>query len=451
MESPNLLIFLTDQQRFDCIGRAGKFGIKTPNIDRLCDEGTWFTHAFTPTPVCAPAKQAIMSGVQSDSLGILWNFGTAGMKSLSPGGDFWTKALKRRGYTNAYFGEWHVSENGEPADFGFDSYVSLSDYKKFFLEKYTDIECKNGWFGEPSPIDYKDALPHWLASKINDFIKTEGNEPWLSWFVLPNPHLPCRPSEPFASMYRPEDMKPWDSFGDTLEHKPYIQKRQLFSWGLEGMTWEKFAPTVAYYFGMITQIDDALGTVLDTLENAGIIDNTVVVFISDHGDTCGGHGMLDKHYILYDDVTRVPFIVRYPKAFPKGFECGEFVSSCLDIAPTVEELCGLEPSGKHHGTSLLKTMAGLNPEKFSVSTSNGQQFGLFTQRCIRNESYKYIWNLTDIDEFYDLSVDPGEKTNRIDEPEYAETIGAMKKQLLGALKRRDDPFINGWTTKQLLG
>ena len=250
-------------------------------------------------------------------------------------------------------------------------------------------------------------------------------------------------------MYKPEDTVPWDSFGDTFENKPFIQQQQIHNWHLENMTWGDFAPTVARYYAMMSQIDDAVGNLVKILENKGILDDTLIVFTSDHGDTCGGHGMMDKHYILYDDVTRIPLIVRYPKAFEQGIVCEEFVSNCLDFAPTVETLASLEPAGVRHGTPLMDTLAGKNPEKFAVSTSNGQQFGLFTQRSIRNRRYRYIWNLTDIDEFYDLELDPGEKVNRINCTEYAEIQKEMKGQLKVALKRRNDPFCNSWVDWQL--
>jgi arylsulfatase A-like enzyme len=142
-------------------------------------------------------------------------------------------------------------------------------------------------------------------------------------------------------------------------------------------------------------------------------------------------------------------IVRYPKAFNKGEVCDEFVSNCLDFAPTIESLLSLPTAGVRHGMPLMDTIAGNNPEKFSVSTSNGQQFGLFTQRCIRNHKYKYIWNLTDIDEFYDLEADPGEKVNRINSPQYSQIISEMKSKLKDALKRRNDPFCNGSVEWQL--
>jgi arylsulfatase A-like enzyme len=143
-------------------------------------------------------------------------------------------------------------------------------------------------------------------------------------------------------------------------------------------------------------------------------------------------------------------LVRYPALFKAGEICDESISNCLDIAPTVEEICELPASGKRHGLSLIKRMKKQGDD-FTVSTSNGQQFGLFTQRCIRTRQYKYIWNLTDIDEFYVITEDPGEKINRINDPDYKIIITELKKSLHHALYDLDDPFVRaGWVDKQLL-
>jgi len=444
----NILLVLVDQWRADCLGMLGKIPVKTPNLDKLASEGVLFENAFTPTPVCAPARQSLLSGRQPDSFGALWNYGLAGVASLTSDGDYWTKNLKKAGYSNGYFGQWHASQTAGATEFGYDVYVSEGDVQKDIPEKYGNIEYKNGWFGEPSPIDYHDALPHRLAKATADWIEKQTGQ-WHAWLDISKPHLPCRPSEPFSSMYKPEYTVPWDSFGDTLENKPIIQKKQIKSWHLENMTWADFAPTAAMYYGMISQIDDALGELFRVIEKKGQLDDTVIVFTSDHGDTSGGHGMMDKHYILYDDVTHVPLIVRYPKAFAKGERRKEFVSNCLDFAPTIEQLCKLEPAGKRHGMSLVDILNGKNPENFTVSTSNGQQFGLFTQRSIRTEKYKYIWNLTDKDEFYDLTLDPGEKVNRVDCEEYAEIQHEMKHKLREKLHKLDDPFCSWWVEWQL--
>ena len=449
---PNILLILADQFRYDCLESVGKNPIKTPNLNRLTKEGTLFSNAYTPTPVCAPARQALLSGRQADSFGALWNHDFIPTKTLSPDDDYWTKQLQKVGYKNAFVGKWNSSSEGSPLLFGFEKYVDVGDYGKFVSERYGKVDYTGGWLGENNPVPTDLSKTHWLSDNTNAIIEeyAKSENPWHIRLDFTDPHLPCRPSAPFNQMYNPKTLPPWDSFGDTLENKPYIQKKQLENWDIEGMSWEDWSPCVARYYAMITQLDDAVGKVLNKLDSLNLTDNTIIIFSSDHGDTCGGHGMIDKHYILYDDVTRVPLIVRYPELFKAGEICDEFVSNCLDIAPTVEEICELPMAGKRHGLSLLKRMKK-EGDNFSVSTSNGQQFGLFTQRCIRTMQYKFIWNLTDIDEFYVITDDPGEKINLIDDPKYKVIITELKKSLHHALYNLDDPFVKaGWVNKQLI-
>ena len=248
-------------------------------------------------------------------------------------------------------------------------------------------------------------------------------------------------------MYKPEDMEPWPGFGDTLENKPYIQKKQLENWHLVGKTWEDFAPTVARYMAMVTQTDASIGRILDLLEEKGQLDNTLIILTADHGDTSGDHGMMDKHYILYDGVTHIPFIVRWPQFGHADVQ--KFACQCLDLGPTIEDVCGVHTDFPRHGRSVRAYIDGSETPDYAVFTSNGQQFGLFTQRGIRTEKYKYIWNLTDIDEFYDLEKDPGEKVNLAGDPAYADIIRQLGETMYRELQRRGDPFANGWVGWQV--
>jgi arylsulfatase A-like enzyme len=156
--------------------------------------------------------------------------------------------------------------------------------------------------------------------------------------------------------------------------------------------------------------------------------------------------MMDKHYILYDSVVHVPFIVKAPGVSPARIS--SFACSSLDVAPTVEKLVGMEAESPRHGRPATDYADGTASPDFAVFTSNGQQFGLFTQRGIRTEKYKYIWNLTDVDEFYDLTLDPGEKVNRAADPAYKGIMKELGEKLLRELRRRGDPFAGGWTAWQ---
>ncbi|MBQ4046904.1 MAG: sulfatase-like hydrolase/transferase [Clostridia bacterium] len=448
---PNFLMIVADQHRADMIGAAGKFPVETPNLDALCARGTRFENAFTPLPVCAPARQSMLCGLNPDSYGAYWNFGFFAAASLSPN-DYWPSQLQKSGYRTAFFGKWAASQHHGATEFGYDSYTGFAEHSALIAEKFPEHKG-HGWFGGKSDLPLEFSKTHWLAGKAAEQIRSyaDADEPWHIRVDYTDPHLPCEVSEPFYSRYAEADLPEWGGFSDSLIGKPYIQKQQQLNWGLDGMTWEDWLPCVRNYYGMVSQIDDSIGLMLKALEESGQLDNTVIFYLADHGDTCGSRGMIDKHYILYDDVVKVPLIVCGP-AIAQGAVADELVSIGLDLPPTVDALFGVT-SPEAQGQSMMPLMRGEHPEdwrKEIVASSNGQQFGFFNQRMLRDHSYKYVWNLTDIDEFYDLTVDPDEKENRIHLPEYADRISAMRKRLAELLKEQGDPFAkSSWLNRQL--
>ncbi len=453
MTLSNILLIVSDQHRYDCVGYADKYPVRTPNLDRLAGEGVFFRHAFTPFPVCAPARQAMLTGRLPDSHGALFNYDFIPVPSLKPDPGYWPEKLAQSGYATAFVGRWHASQGYGAGDFGYKNVYDLSCYNEYVKTKYPGAGGTKGWLGETSPIPYEDSQPHFLAGKVCACLKefVEMGRPWHIRLDMTVPHLPCRPSAPFSEMYSPADAVPWDGFGDTLENKPYIQRQQRLNWGLENKTWSDWAEVAARYYAVITQMDDAIGGILNCLEELGAAGNTVVIYTSDHGDMCGSHGMLDKHYVMYDDVLRVPLIVRWPGR-TKNSCIAEFVSNCLDLPATMADIAGLDMD-RGHGASLVPLITGQEQKRpgYCIASSNGQQFGLYTQRSIRTEKWKYVWNLTDMDELYDLEKDCGEKTNLMGRQEHDEDVAGLRRLLHSELLRLEDPFVkSGWLDRQLI-
>lgn len=455
MKKPNILLFLADQHRYDCVGYKNS-DIQTPNIDRLARQGVVFNNAFCPTPVCAPARQSFMSAKRAESIGALWNFSFINSTTIQP--DDWNivRNLKDAGYKNLFIGKWDVSHTSE-YDYGFDTVHSSSEYNTFIKQNYPNVEYTNKWFGEKNPIPYKHSRPKYYADKACLELEEMKNSdtPWFMWIDGVDPHLPCRPADQFYDMYKPSDIKPWGSFDDSFTNKPYIQKQQILNWNLENKSWDDWSKTVACYYGMISQIDHSFGLILDTLDKLNMSEDTLVIYTSDHGDMCGSHKMIDKHYVLYDDVIKIPFVMRYPKLIHKKTQIDFFVYNALDIPATICDLCGIHMNPKAHGRSLVDMLSknSFDLDKFpdyTVSCSNGQQFGSYTQRSIRTKHFKYIWNLTDVDEFYDLKKDPYELENKVYEEKYKDTISDLRSKLKKELTRCNDPFvISGWLNRTL--
>jgi len=454
---PNILIITADQQRYDCIGYSKQYPVQTPNIDKLAEEGVWFTNAYTPIPICAPARQAFLCGRRPETFGALWNYGiTLDIPALSPEEYTWVREIKERGYNTSFIGKWSGHPVHGPEKYGFDHYVGLRNYHDFRSKKYPDLEYKKGWMGEVDPVPCEDNVSHWLAGKAISRIKeyAKENSPWHVRLDFPGPHLPCRPSREFADMYDSRNIPPWPSFTENFHNKPYIQKQQLYTWDIENFTWDDWRDTVALYYATITEIDHAIGKVLETLEDTGQAENTIVIYTSDHGDMCGSHRMIDKHYIMYDDVVKVPLAIRWPQMISPGMIIDEFICHFLDIPATLLDILGMDIPDFFSGRSLVPLFHGEKVEGWrteAVATYNGQQCGLYTQRMIRNNEWKYIWNTTDIDELYDLRNDPHELYNVINEEENQGIVKELRRKLYEILLREGDGLVKShWMRDQLL-
>lgn len=459
MRKPNILFIMLDQLRYDCIGTSRMYPVKTPNIDRLASQGLWFNQAFTPIPTCCPARQALINGRRPETFGALWNFKNGlPIPALEPTEYAWPRELGKHAYHRVLLGKWDVHPVRSPLEYGYDMYLGLQSYREMIAQKYPDVKFTAGYKGESNPVPLEDSQTHWLAEQASRLIleRTEAGEaPWYIQLNFTEPHLPCRPSEPFASMYEPDTIPPWGGFEETFEGKPYIQKQQLYSWQVQDYTWNDWAPIVSRYYGMISQADDAIGRVLGALEASGAADHTLVILTSDHGDMCGSHRMMDKHYILYDDVVKVPLIIKYPPwVRTPGLQCVQFICNMLDLPPTILELLELPVPAFFAGRSLVPFLNGMDVPDWRqevVATYNGQQFGLYTQRMIRSKHWKYIWNTTDTDELYDLTDDPNELTNRIGDPGCQELIREYRRLLYERLIAEGDSLAaNEWMRNQLL-
>lgn len=455
---PNIVLIMGDQHRYDCVGHSRMYPVKTPNIDALAQKGVWFEQAYSTIPTCCPARQSLISGKRPERFGAHWNYDITLKVPALPLDEFsYARALKSAGYNTAYSGKWHVNGEHDPTEYGFDMYYSEFSHMQWLKDH--DLNW-NVWGGEvpkallggPSGLTEEQAAPNFLAQRALEMLDTLAAQenPFHLVLSISEPHLPCRPSGRFAEMFTKDDAVKWGGFDDDFEGKPYIQKQQPVSWGLENMTWDDWSECVARYYGSISEVDAAVGMVVDEIERRGLSENTVIIYTSDHGDMCGSHHMLDKHYIMYDDVVRVPFIMRWDSHF-KPHTCTDFVHNFLDLHSTMLELAGAEPCSVTDGLSLSKQLNGTDVGRdHAISTYNGQQFGLYNQRMIRNIRYKYIWNLTDVDEFYDLEADPYELKNRIYAPEHKDVLSEMRKQLYEDLKKCEDRIVSRGMERQLL-
>ncbi|HPB18186.1 MAG TPA: sulfatase-like hydrolase/transferase, partial [Clostridia bacterium] len=165
MKKPNILLFLADQHRYDCVGCSNKRAVYTPNIDKLAERGIVFDNAYCPTPVCAPARQSFMSSKRAESIGALWNFGFVNTNTVQPSDWTISKSLKDAGYENIFVGAWDISRTA-PEQYGFDKTYLSKEYNRYISVRYPDIKYNNSWFGEMNPIPYSDSRPKYYSDRV---------------------------------------------------------------------------------------------------------------------------------------------------------------------------------------------------------------------------------------------------------------------------------------------
>ena len=307
----------------------------------------------------------------------------------------------------------------------------------------------NGFWGEVDPIDESDGRIAWGADRAIAEIETATREGW-PFFVRwdpSEPHLPNVVPEPWCSMVDPADVPPWPSFPDPLDGKPTMQRRTRERWGCDGWSWDDWRPIVARYLGEVMLLDHHVGRVLDALDAAGVTGDTLVVYSADHGDFCGGHGMVDKHYTGYDDILRVPLIARWPGVLSAGATCDRFILNELDVARTVASAALDAVPETFVGRDLVDEAKGVGdgrPDAF-VQYSGTQQ-GRCDQRYLRTRRWKYVYCPVSGDELYDLDADPGEIVNRIGDAAHADTLRHLRERMMHWMAETGDKLTGPlWT------
>ncbi len=453
MARPNILLIYADQHRFDCVGANGHPLVETPNLDRLAREGLNFTQAHTPIPVCVPARNCFVHGQWSTRHLAIANHDTEAPRPPDPGLPTFGQVLREAGYALGWVGKWHVHPHLGPTDpaYGFHTYIDEREYYSWRAQRGFPPRPRDvGWTGGLDP-DVPPAATRlaWGADQTLELLESlaHQDEPFFIRWDPSEPHLPNVVPEPYASLYPPEAIAPWPSFPDPLVGKPYIQAQMRRTWGVADWTWDQWAPIVGRYLGEIALLDAQIGRLLAALDRLGLADNTLVVYSADHGDMCGGHGMVDKHFIMYDDVVRVPLLARWPARIAPRGACDAFVSNAIDLAATFCDVAGAPVPDTFQGQSLSPIFDGApgNGREDIFCVYHGNQFGLYSQRMVRDRRWKYVWNATAEDELYDLNADPGEIRNLVSEVGCRAQRERLQERLVAWMEQTGDRLLNSGT------
>ncbi|MBC7234710.1 MAG: sulfatase-like hydrolase/transferase, partial [Chloroflexi bacterium] len=265
-------------------------------------------------------------------------------------------------------------------------------------------------------------------------------KPFFLWVNFWGPHDPYLLPEPFYSMFNGDEVTLSPSMAETWEKKPWVQRMMSENyWGVEDMDEAIWREAVAKYAGYCALLDWETGRILARLEDLGLLEETIVVYTSDHGSMVGHHKLIDKGPYPYDDIQRIPLIVAGPNVEPGV--CNEFVY-LHDLTSTILEWAGAEPFPCSNAQSLTPVLQGghlAQPREEVYMTRHHHPYA-YEQRWLRTERFKYCFNAFDVDELYDLALDPDEMVNRIDDPEYTAIKAELIERMWGHIVELGDPI-----------
>jgi len=430
---PNLLIIHTDQlscwalsvyaKQLTRTPNYGKVLVKTPHIDSLAEEGAIFHNFFTNSAVCTPSRGCLITGRYPHAHGAYKN-------NIEMNRDEVTIAhiLQSNGYETGYAGKWHLDGELKPGWVRPERSMGFADCRFMFNRGHWKkiVEQPEG-NPKVSPYkvigDKKTFTTDWLADKTIEFIKKPRSKAFFYMVSIPDPHGPFTVREPYMSMYRPEDMTVPNTFKESSPKKGRGRKKNE-----EAMRKHK-----AHYCGLVKCIDDNVGRILDALKDKRILDDTIIVFTTDHGEYMGEHGLYGKNQ-WYRTAYQIPFIVRWPKKIRPGTVINQFVTN-VDVQQTLLGIMGIKPCGREQGRDasdllrLSSTPIGEGEktewaDEAMIHHSSLKSAGIFTPK------YELVLKANGNHMLFDRLKDPEQTKNMYNNPEYAKVLNDLAKRVI---------------------
>lgn len=468
---PNILWICTDQQRFDTLGCTGNRFVKTPYIDALAKQSAHFTHCYVQSPVCMPSRGSFLTGRYPRTTRLRQN-GQSIPDTEKP----ISRLLSDQGYYCGLVGKFHLS----PADpnvnetieqrinDGYDEFCWAGDphdnwgnhsgYTSFLADQGARFEtslhpdCAHVDIGMPLALHETT----WCAEQAIEFIERRKNEdePWLFSANLFAPHHPFDPPAEFLDRYsKMIDQIPLpEALDEDLSSKPAYQKYDAEGAYGQTMTYGRnlsdrdHRMVRAAYWAMCDLVDHAVGRMLEALKRSGQEEDTIVIFMSDHGEMLGDHGIYLKGPYFYEPAIRVPFMIRHPSRVSPGINDG--LMELVDLAPTLMDACGFDQEPGMQGSSLWPQLQSSTPvvgresiycEYYNAMPFHAEPTAQLTM--IRTKSHKLIVDHAHDDgELYDLDADPGEIRNLWSDPDWLEIKADLLTQLTHRMAFTADPL-----------
>jgi len=494
---PNLLFIMTDQQRYDALSIAGNTVLETPHLDRLAKQGAYFKNAYTPCAVCAPARASILTGHTVENTGARTNNQAydADEEGLMTMPTF-DEILTEESYHCEYYGKWHSvsshaevyknpmkeAKNGKSIfDHGGQKFVHLDFLdEKFPIRSLEPGELYDKMSGRPYVTDPLDkhhgmtneelqasnekypqcdmhgalqipkeyTLTAFQAKQTIEAIERLKDKPFSITCSFHFPHAPMLPPEPYYSMYPAKNMVPPASISDDMQNSPYNKANGRLT-NPEYSDPEQIKYMISNYYGLVKEIDDWVGEILNKLDELGLAENTLVIFTSDHGEMLGAHGMREKN-VFYEESAHVPLLIRFPNRIKSDTQVDGYISN-IDLFPTIMDYLGIGPH-KSDGKSLRGLIEGSDLEHGKYVVTEWDYRGdISPNYMIIKDGWKliipYSVESKVIDALYNLNEDPYEMNNLLgNNPHkgtYAEKVEELRTDLMAWLERTGSGHLEG--------
>jgi N-acetylglucosamine-6-sulfatase len=438
----NIIFVLSDDHRYDFLGfmpQAPAF-LETPNMDRMAQQGAHLVNAFVSTSLCSPSRASILTGQYMHHHRIVDN-----QRPEPEGTVFFSQYLQKAGYQTAFIGKWHMGDEQDGPRPGFEHWVSFKGQGVYF-DPVLNINGQQQQFQGYTTDILTDHALEWLKTG------RDARRPFFLYLSHKTVHYPFQPAKRHEGRYaksqvqRPETMANTEENYQTQPH--WVRERRYSIHGVDHMETgpydndpvPSFDDLYRQYCETLYGLDENLGRVLSYLDEAGLSQSTLVVYMGDNGFALGEHGFYDKRD-AFEESIRIPMLAYAPGWIKPGTKVTQLVQN-IDIAPTLLDVAGIPvpPAAKMDGRSFLPLLRGesiLWPDHILYEYHWEWNFPATpTMFAIRTERYKYIFyhGVWDYDGFYDLQTDPHERHNLIDVPAFRDQIEAMKKQLFDDLE-----------------
>jgi len=425
----NVLLIMTDEHRPDAMGCAGHPIVETPTMDSLAADGTRFTDAYCPSPLCGPSRAAFATGQYVHENGY-WDNATVYDGAVDSWGhhfadrDVPVTTIGKQDYEPGVdngFEDQRLVKNRETLDTNGlrrDPPIQRSGARDRIFESGSHPDDDEN---HPAEENITEAAVEYLENRAAE----DDDDDWVCWVNYHAPHFKLRPKHRY-DVYDEDEVDLPKDYPAADSHPIVDELRRHFDG--RNVPEDVLRKTRTGYYGLCTGVDDQIGTVVETLDDLGLDEETLVIYTSDHGESLGDHELWWKCN-MYEESVGVPLIMRGP-GVTDDREVGQ-PANLLDLVPTMADAVGIDPAEKWQGDSLLDLARGRDdPDEermvFSEYHAHGVSHGMF---MLRQGRYKYIYYPHNPDQLFDLEDDPDEMNNLADDPSYGDLVLRLKRQL----------------------